>query len=196
VKKTQPMRVAIDALARHITSHSTATAALNAWCARRMARQHGSIVARVLADEDADPASYKGSLTIENGEQLRYRKVALVWGDATVSEAENWYFPNRLPPAMRTQLLSTNLPFGQVVRDLQPQRTSVAIYSDDDLAKGGFGAGQCIDRLRGVVGFSPPKNFVLHISAVVTAAVSGLVIAEVHEHYRRELIDAVALEAA
>ena len=191
------MRVAaVDALARHIASHSTATAALNAWCAQRMARQHGSIVARVLVDEDADPASYKGSLTIEHGEPLRYRKVALVWGDATVSEAENWYLPDRLPLRMRSQLLNTNLPFGQVVRDLQPRRTSVAIYSDDDLAKGGFGPEQCIDRLRGVVGFSPVKSFVLHISAVLTSAVSGLVIAEVHEHYRRELIEAVALEAA
>jgi hypothetical protein len=96
---------------------------------------------------------------------------------------------------MRAQLLSTNLPFGQVVRDLQPRRTPVAIYSDD-LAKGGLGPEQCIDRLRGVAGFSPLRNFVLHISAVLTAEVSGLVIAEVHEHYRRELIEAVALEAA
>jgi hypothetical protein len=190
------MRVAIETLARHITSHSTATAALNAWCACRMARQHGSIVARVLADEDADPRSYRGSLTIVDGERLRYRKVALVWGDSTVSEAENWYFPNRLPPGMRAQLLSTNLPFGQIVRDLQPRRTAVAIYSDDDLEKGGLGPEQCIDRLNGVVGFSPLKSFVLHISAVLTAAASGLVIAEVHEHYRRELIDAVALDAA
>ncbi len=190
------MRVAVDALARHITSHSTATAALNAWCAARMARQHGSIVARVLADEDADPARYEGSLTIEDGEPLRYRKVALVWGDATVSEAENWYLPNRLPLRMRAQLLSSNLPFGQVVRDLQPRRSPVAIYSSDDLAKGGLGPEQCIDRLRGVAGFSPLRSFVLHISAVLTSAVSGLVIAEVHEHYRRELIEAVALEAA
>src|SRR3954454_16760085 len=103
------MRVSVESLARHITSHSTATAALNSWCAKRMARQHDSIVARVLADEDADPTSYKGSLTIEDGEQVRYRKVALVWGDSTVSEAENWYFPNRLPPGMRTRLLSSNL---------------------------------------------------------------------------------------
>ena len=190
------MRVAIETLARHITSHSTATAALNAWCANRMARQHGSIVARVLADEDADPASYSGSLTIGDGEQLRYRKVALVWGDTTVSEAENWYLPNRLPPGMRTQLLSSNLPFGQVVRDLQPQRTPVAIYANDDLEKGGLGRAHCINRLERVGGFSPLKSFVLHISAVLTAAVSGLAIAEVHEHYRRELIDAVALEAA
>jgi hypothetical protein len=191
------MRVAaVDALARHITSHSTATAALNAWCAERMARQHESIVARVLADEDADRANYKGSLTIEDGEQIRYRKVALVWGDATVSEAENWYFPNRLPPAMRTQLLSTNLPFGEVVRDLQPRRTSVAVYSDEDLEKGGLGPEQCVNRLKGVVGFSPLKSFVLHVSAVLTAAASGLVIAEVHEHYRRELIEAFAFEPA
>jgi hypothetical protein len=191
------MRVAaVDALARHITSHSTATAALNAWCAERMARQPGSIVARVLADHDADRACYEGSLTIEDGEPLRYRRVALVWGDTTVSEAENWYFPDRLPLRMRSQLLNTNLPFGQVVRDLQPRRTPVAIYSDADLAKGGFGPEQCIDRLKSVGGFSPLKSFVLHISAVLTATVSGLVIAEVHEHYRRELIDAVALEAA
>jgi hypothetical protein len=190
------MRVAIESLARHITSHSTATAALNTWCAGRMARRHGSIVARVLADDVADPASYKGSLAIEDGEPLRYRKVALVWGESTVSEAENWYFPNRLPPRMRTQLLSSNLPFGQVVRDLRPQRTSVAVFSAEDLAKGGFGPEQCIDRLKSVGGFSPLKSFVLHISAVLTATVSGLVIAEVHEHSRRELIDAVALEAA
>jgi len=138
-------------------------------------------------DEETDRASYGGPLAITKGESLRYRQVRLVWGETIVSEAENWYLPDRLPPAMRTRLLNGITPFGEVVRSLRPERMTVAVHSRDDLLHGGASLEQSMRRLAQVKISSPLETFVLHIRAVVTTVEHGD-LAEVREHYRRELV--------
>ena len=182
------MPTVIEELANHITTHQTATGALNEWCTTRIGPNATGIIVRVLADEEANHTSYSGPLVILKGERLRYRIVQLIWGEITVSEAENWYLPDRLPLAMQTKLLTGNTPFGDVVRSLSPQRTTVAVYSRDDLALGGAEAKQCMDRLTQIKNFSSIESFVLHIRAIMTAGDCGG-ISDVFEHYRQELID-------
>jgi chorismate-pyruvate lyase len=174
-------------LVAHFRVHATATEALTAWCATHLKQRATAIVVRVLADDEADHASYSGPLVISKSERLRYRKVQLRWGDTTVSEAENWYLPDRLPQVMRTRLLTDFVPFGEVVRDLQPDRRMVAMYSPDDLESGNLGTEPAMRRPDEVEGFSPLEHFILHVRAVMVTA-AGVFIADLREHYRQELL--------
>ena len=174
-------------LVQHFRTHATATDALTAWCATHLQQRATAIVVRVLADAEADHASYSGPLVISQSERLRYRKVQLRWGDTTVSEAENWYLPDRLPQLMRTRLLTDFAPFGEVVRDLRPDRQLVAMYSPDDLQSANLGPKPAMQRPDEVEGFSPLESFILHIRAVMVTA-TGVFIADLREHYRQELL--------
>ncbi|MCX2561056.1 hypothetical protein OQ252_06545 [Acetobacter farinalis] len=49
---------------------------------------------------------------------LRYRHVRLMCGPIVLSEAENWYLPARLTPAMNEELDTTETPFGRVTAAL------------------------------------------------------------------------------
>jgi len=174
-------------LVAHFRVHATATEALTTWCATHLKQRATAIVVRVLADDEADHASYSGPLEISKSERLRYRKVQLRWGDTTVSEAENWYLPDRLPKTMRRRLLTGLAPFGEVVRDLQPDRRMVAMYSPGDLEAGNQGPEAAMRRPDEVEGFSPLESFILHIRAVMVTA-GGVFIADLREHYRQELL--------
>ena len=174
-------------LVNHFRVHATATEALTTWCVAHMKQRATAIVVRVLADDEADHASYSGPLVISKSERLRYRKVQLRWGDTTVSEAENWYLPDRLPQAMCTRLLTDFAPFGEVVRDLGPDRRLVAMFSRDDFELAGLGPEAAMRRPDEVEGFSPLESFILHIRAVMVTA-AGVFIADLREHYRQELL--------
>jgi hypothetical protein len=98
------MQRATEDLVHHMTNYATATAALNTWCAERLHPHDSRITASVLVDESVPVDTYKGILAIQASELLRYRRVVLKWGHTAVSEAENWYLPDRLPRLMRWQM--------------------------------------------------------------------------------------------
>ncbi len=58
------------------------------------------------------------ALGVKPGAELRYRRVQLVCGSRVLSEADNWYLPGHLSPAMNQVLDSTDEPFGRVVGPL------------------------------------------------------------------------------
>lgn len=66
-------------------------------------------------------------LEVEKPEQVKYRKVRLFCGDKLLSEADNWYVPNRLAEEMNRQLETTETPFGKVVAPLQPSRQTLSV---------------------------------------------------------------------
>lgn len=164
------MDYSVENFIQCLQDHKTATLALNHWCTGRKLPGAHALQAQVLQDIVVDPQSYDGPLSLEPGEILRHRRVCLNWGSTTVSEADNWYLPERLPPAMREQLALTTVPFGQVVLALGPVRTRT-------LQAKATGAGQ-------------DPRFILHVNAVLHTA-DGTPIAEVREHYRRELVDPI-----
>jgi hypothetical protein len=127
------MQHATEDLVHHIANYATATAALNSWCAERLYPHDSRITASILVDESVPVDTYKGILAIQASELLRYRSVVLKWGHTAVSEAENWYLPDRLPPFMRWQMRHGDQPFGQIIHPLQPRRTTIQRYSNDDL---------------------------------------------------------------
>jgi hypothetical protein len=173
-------------LQNSLHSHATATAALMAWCRERRPDDAEALTVAVLCDRAADPADYDGPLRLGTGETLQYRRVQLAWGDLVISEAENFYVPQRLPAAMRAALHDGAKPFGAVVAEMLPQRVTLAMLTIDDLARGGAAVARCRAQLA-AGGFAPAEAYALHLTAVMSAA--GVELAELREHYPRELLE-------
>jgi chorismate-pyruvate lyase len=121
-----PAQDAVAALDARLLAAPTATGVLTAWCA-----EHGMAdPARIRAEQvrgAALPASpeQRARLQVGADEPLGYRRVRLKCGTRTLSEAENWYVPSRLTPAMRTQLDETDTPFGTAIAALGPTRRNL-----------------------------------------------------------------------
>lgn len=118
----------IEALQSRILSGHSATAVLEAWCAERGLSADPRLVARRVpgADKSFD-AAQRRRLGLSPDEPVRYRRVRLACGAHVLSEADNWYVPSRLTPAMNAALDETDAPFGRVVRPLEPTRRNVAL---------------------------------------------------------------------
>jgi hypothetical protein len=179
-----PIVTSLAEFKRLLLASDTATAVIIDWC-RRV--RPGALFVAVLFDREARPGEYDGPLAIGVDETLHRRCVRLSWAGKVVSEAENWYVPQRLPADVLAVLNRGDASFGAVVARLSPRRTTIAALSCDELRHGGPAAQRCLAQLAQSDAFSPPDAFVLHINAVMTA--SGQALAELREHYRRELLE-------
>lgn len=104
---------------RTLAANDSATAALGEWCGARGIAAPATI--RALADRTADEApsaATRAALGVSAEEPVAFRHVQLLCGAAVLSDAKNWYVPARLDPAMNAALLTTDTPFGTVVRPL------------------------------------------------------------------------------
>ncbi len=110
-----------------LLSHASATETLQRWCAGRHLADPAKIVARRVTGQDklADDV-VRRLLHAAPGEPVRYRHVALACGDRVLSNADNWYRPAALTPAMNAELDATDHPFGAVVRPLGFQRHTLS----------------------------------------------------------------------
>ncbi|MES2445133.1 MAG: hypothetical protein V4574_20095 [Pseudomonadota bacterium] len=113
-------------LNRRLLAGPTATGVLAAWCA-----EHGlADPARIHAERVEGPAAeaspeQRARLQVAPGEPLGYRRVRLMCGSHLMSQAENWFVPARLTPAMRALLADTDTPFGTVIAPLGPTRRNL-----------------------------------------------------------------------
>ena len=118
----------VAALRARILSGHSATAVLEAWCAERGLSADPRLVARRIPGPDKPlDAAQRRRLGLAPDERVRYRRVRLACGVHVLSEADNWYVPGRLTPAMNAALDETDAPFGRVVRPLEPTRRNVAL---------------------------------------------------------------------
>jgi hypothetical protein len=108
-----------------IVRGASASALLQAWCAA-----HGlpPLVAQRLAELET-PASpiVRAVLRAGPGQTIRHRHVRLACGGRMLSEADNWYLPDRLTGAMNRALDTTDAPFGLVVRPLEFTRRTLQV---------------------------------------------------------------------
>ncbi|MBR0663278.1 hypothetical protein GXW71_02810 [Roseomonas hellenica] len=143
------------ALSARLLAARSATRALEAWCAEHGIGD-GAVRARMVPAPPLPPdAEALELLRPAPAEVLRHRRVVLVRGAVALSEAENWYLPQRLPPGMRHVLETTDTPFGVAVEALRPRRRTMHVaFAADGL---------------------------LHRAVVLTGA--GRPIAVVHERY-------------
>lgn len=108
-----------------LAAQPSATVALAQWCAARRLASPATIHA--LADRTArPPADVRRALGVSDQEALGYRHVRLACGDVVLSDAQNWFVPARLTPAMNEALATSQTPFGTVVAPLHFTRERLA----------------------------------------------------------------------
>jgi hypothetical protein len=116
----------LETLNAELLSHDSATATLQAWC-----DGHGGGGAKIKADRvkgrDKPPSeAAQAALGLRPGQAVRYRRVRLSCGGKVLSEADNWYLPERLTPEMNRVLDSSDTPFGVVARPLDFRRRTLS----------------------------------------------------------------------
>jgi len=81
-------------------------------------------VIRAMREREERPATAKVRelLHVAPDAKLGYRRVVLACGIHSLSEAENWYVPERLTAGMNRTLETTEIPFGTVVKPLNFHR--------------------------------------------------------------------------
>jgi chorismate-pyruvate lyase len=120
----------LQSLQADLLSHDSATLVLDDWCARhRLAPPGTKIVAEVDRTLDTLPSTeVRALLRVGGGEPVRYRRVRLRCGALVLSEADNWYVPARLTPAMNEQLDTTDIAFGRAVQSLHFHRQTLGSH--------------------------------------------------------------------
>lgn len=118
----------LQSLNATLLSHDSATLVLDEWCARhRLAPPGTRIVAeRVRSSEKPPTVAQRRDLQIGETDAVRYRRVRLRCGEHVLSEADNWYVPARLTPAMNAALDSTDIAFGRAVQALHFRRRTLS----------------------------------------------------------------------
>lgn len=117
----------LQTLNAELLSHDSATATLERWCAVHRLASPARIVASRIADVDKAPSpEQRQALAVTASDVVRYRRVQLRCGAWVLSEADNWYVPSRLSPAMNERLDTTDTPFGRVVEALHFQRHTLS----------------------------------------------------------------------
>ncbi|MHA6721065.1 chorismate--pyruvate lyase family protein [Sphingomonas sp. RS6] len=106
-------------LSRELLASPTATAVLQRRC--------DAPIRAIVDRKAARPASpeQRARLNVGADERIAYRSVVLSCAGTPLSVAENWYVPSRLTPAMNAALETGDVPFGAVVRGLQPHRRPI-----------------------------------------------------------------------
>ena len=117
----------LETLNAELLSHDSATLTLDRWCDAH----HLASPAVVVAERDRTArreasAEQRRILLVSATEPVRHRHVKLKCGSHVLSEADNWYVPSRLTPAMNRQLETTDVPFGRAVQALHFQRRTLS----------------------------------------------------------------------
>lgn len=114
-------------LQKDLLDHPSATRVLGAWCARYQLAPDPKIIAeRVQGRPKPAPDSVQRNLALRPGEKLGYRRVQLLCGGQVLSDADNWYVPDRLTPAMNALLDHSDTPFGLAVAGLHFRRQTIS----------------------------------------------------------------------
>ena len=118
----------LQSLNAALLSNDSATLTLDGWCSSHHLAPAG---AKIVADrvKDADKpatAEIRAALQVEANEPVRYRRVRLRCGAHILSEADNWYVPARLTPAMNSALDTTDIAFGRAVQPLHFRRQTLS----------------------------------------------------------------------
>ncbi len=119
---------ALQTLEIELLTRDSATLALDDWCAAHRIDAPGS---KIVADRDysvtkAPTADQRRQLGVSDQEPIRYRRVRLRCGSHILSEADNWYVPSRLTPAMNAALDHSDIAFGRVVQPLHFRRQTLS----------------------------------------------------------------------
>jgi chorismate-pyruvate lyase len=112
----------LQTLRAELLGHDSSTAVLQSWC-----EAHGPPGLKISAERDpaherAPSDAAAKALGFKPGQAVRYRRVKLACGQTVLSQADNWYLPERLTAEMNHTLDTSDAPFGAVVRPLDFRR--------------------------------------------------------------------------
>jgi chorismate-pyruvate lyase len=117
----------LQTLNADLLSHDSATVTLEHWCeAHHLASPPRITAERVHGAEKSPTQAQRQQLQVTLTDEVRYRRVRLRCGTVVLSEADNWYVPARLTPAMNKLLETTDTPFGRAVQALHFQRHTIS----------------------------------------------------------------------
>jgi hypothetical protein len=118
----------IETLNAEVLASRSATLALEGWCRDHQLAKEPAIVAELVRGVAKSPtAEQRQRLQVTPQAEVRYRRVLLRCGNRVLSEADNWYVPDRLTAGMNRRLDTTDTPFGKVVQPLEPYRETFAV---------------------------------------------------------------------
>jgi hypothetical protein len=118
----------IQTLNAELLGSRSATITLEGWCRNHQLAPEPRIVADRVTGMDKTPTpEQRQRLQVGDGDTVKYRRVQLRCGAQVLSEADNWYVPERLTSEMNRLLETTDTPFGRVVESLQPYRQTFAV---------------------------------------------------------------------
>jgi chorismate-pyruvate lyase len=116
----------LQTLNADLLGHDSATAVLQGWCDTHGPGGGVRIAALRVHGQDQPPTDEaRAALGLQPGQAVRYRRVRLTCGDRVLSQADNWYLPQRLTPEMNRILDSSDTPFGVVIRPLDFRRRTL-----------------------------------------------------------------------
>lgn len=116
----------LQTLNAELLSNPSATLTLDRWCAaHRLAAKPTIVADRVRGQDKPASPEIRALLKVDADAPVNYRRVRLTCGDKVLSEADNWYLPALLTPAMNATLETTDTSFGRVVKPLDFRRTTL-----------------------------------------------------------------------
>lgn len=171
-----------------VLASRSATAVLEAWCRDHHLAAPPVIVAkRIKVEAVAPSAEQLRRLQVASAVELKYRRVELRCGERTLSEADNWYVPERLTTEMNRVLDTTDRPFGRVVQDLGPTRQTIGARLLWRPLPEGWETGAAPPAGNGLLAI--PAALLEHRAVLFTR--EGKPFSEVREVYQRALLEFV-----
>ena len=117
----------LQTLNADLLSHDSATLTLDRWCDRHHLAAPAEVKAdRVPGVDKVPDEEQRRTLGVAPGDLVRYRRVRLRCGGEVLSEADNFYVPQRLTPDMNRQLDTTDIAFGRAVQPLHFTRHTLS----------------------------------------------------------------------
>lgn len=182
----------IQTINAEILASTSATLSLEKWCGEHAMAAPPKVLAH-LQRGLVQPASAEQRARLGAGPDtpIKYRRVQLYCGTHLLSEADNWYLPERLTPDMNRQLEESDTPFGKVVLTLQPYRRTYAAKSLWSPLPEHWetGAAQTLAPSSSPV-MRPPAALFQHSAVLYTR--EHLPFSEVHEVYQRGILEFAA----
>jgi hypothetical protein len=120
----------VETLNADLLASRSATGTLETWCATHAMATPAVLKAEHLGGGKTADADVRRQLQVGPDETVGYRHVRLACGGHVLSDADNWYVPARLTPAMNRALETTDTPFGKVIAPLMPTRQTLAMRMD------------------------------------------------------------------
>lgn len=127
----ETLAAAARALSDHVLGSPTATGGLLSWCEAR-GLSAGPITVDLRRDVEPRPLDEECRAALKAGplEKVIYRLVVLRRGALVLAEADNWFRPRLLTPAMLEALETTDIPFSGVIEPLEPVRRTFGVSFD------------------------------------------------------------------